>query len=69
MLFRKKMPKSCSYCIYGTKFNDDEILCIRKGVVSADRHCRKFEYDPCKRIPLKSKASDFSKYDAEDFTL
>lgn len=69
MLFRKKLPKSCTYCIHGTRLNEDEVLCIRKGVVRVDRNCRKFTYDPCKRIPLKQKASDFSKYDSEDFSL
>ena len=69
MLFRKKLPKSCTYCIHGTRLNDDEVLCIRKGVVRVDRNCRKFTYDPCKRVPLKQKASDFSKYDSEDFSL
>ena len=69
MLFRKKLPKSCTYCIHGTRLNDDEVLCIRKGVVRVDKNCRKFTYDPCKRVPLKQKASDFSKYDSDDFTL
>jgi len=69
MLFRKKLPKSCSYCIHGTQLNDDEALCIRKGIVRIDGSCRKFCYDPCKRIPLKRKASNFSKYDNEDFSL
>ena len=29
----------------------------------------RFRYDPCKRIPCKAKAMDFSKYDSEDFSL
>ena len=69
MLFRKKQIRSCSYCISGTRLNDDEVLCIKKGVVRVDRACRKFKYDPCKRTPLKRKVSNFSQYDNEDFTL
>ena len=69
MLFRKKMPRSCTYCIHATRLNDDEVLCIKKGIVRVDRCCRKFTYDPCKRIPLKMKTSDFSKYDKDDYTL
>lgn len=69
MLFRKKLIRSCAYCINGTQLNPDEVLCIKKGVVRVDRACRKFKYDPCKRIPLKRKASNFSKYDSEDFSL
>lgn len=69
MLFRKKMPRSCSYCIHSTKLNGDEVLCIHKGIVNIDLSCRKFKYDPCKRIPLKMNTTDFTKYDNDDYTL
>lgn len=69
MLFRKLIPKSCTYCINGTKLNEDEILCIKRGVVCITGKCRKFIYDPCKRIPPKPKAADFSKYSNDDFSL
>ncbi len=69
MLFRKKMPRSCSYCINGTKLNDDEFLCAKRGIMPVGKSCRKFTYDPYKRIPPKAKASDFSRYDNEDYSL
>ena len=69
MLFRKKIVKSCSYCRFGTMLDDGLVLCIKRGVASADRKCRKFRYDPTKRIPSKPKALDFDKYDSEDFSL
>lgn len=69
MLFRKKIARSCSYCAYGTRLEDDLILCSKKGIKSIDDKCRKFKYDPCKRIPAKAKALDFSKYEEEDFSL
>ena len=69
MLFRKKIEKSCSYCVYGTKLDSETVLCVKRGVVAAEGKCRKFEYDPCKRIPPKPKAMDFQKYDEEDFSL
>lgn len=69
MLFRKKMERSCSYCAHGTKIDDEQVLCIKRGVVSVCGQCRKFTYDPCKRIPPKPKALDFRKYDNEDFSL
>ena len=69
MLFRKNMPRSCSYCKWGTKLEKQQILCIKKGVVSDSFACRKFVYDPCKRLPKKPKALDFDKYEKEDFTL
>ena len=69
MLFRKKITRSCAYCSFGTKLNDTDILCTKRGIRNIDSSCRKFQYDPCKRIPPKLKASDFSKYDNEDFSL
>ena len=69
MLFRKKIERSCAYCIHGTKLNGDRILCIKQGIVTLDSACRKFKYDPCKRIPAKAMALDFSKYDEHDYSL
>ena len=69
MLFRKKIERSCSYCVNGTALQDGQVLCIKKGLRDADSSCRKFCYDPCKRIPTKRKALDFDKYNEEDFTL
>ncbi len=69
MLFRKRIPRSCSYCAYGTKMGDEQILCTKRGVVSATYACRKFDYDPCKRIPVKAKALDLERYKADDFSL
>lgn len=69
MLFRKKIPRSCSYCACGTMISDDQVLCTKYGVVSVYYHCRKFKYDPCKRTPSKAKALNFKKYDNEDFSL
>lgn len=69
MLFRKKIERSCAYCIFGASIDDDQILCAKKGVRTITDQCRKFSYDPCKRIPVKARALDFSKYDQEDFSL
>ena len=69
MLFRKKIERSCSYCWYGTALEDGQILCAKKGIRTVEDKCRKFKYDPCKRIPPKAKALDFSKYEQEDYSL
>lgn len=69
MLFRKKIERSCSYCQFGTHLEDGVILCSRKGIKTGLDKCRKFRYDPCKRIPKKAKALDFSRYEQEDFSL
>ena len=69
MLFRKKMTKACTYCAHSTKIDDEYVLCSKKGIRAAYAKCRKFIYDPCKRIPVKAKALDFTKYNKEDFSL
>ena len=69
MLFRKKIDRCCSYCRYCTKINDDQVLCVKCGVMPIGGQCRKFIYDPCKRIPGRAKALDFKKYDHEDYSL
>ena len=69
MLFRKKIPPSCRYCAHGTVLEEDQILCAKRGMVTEREKCRKFRYDPCKRIPIKPKALDTSRYDQQDFSL
>lgn len=69
MLFRKKIERSCAYCIYGTHLEDGSVLCIKKGLRTLQDQCRKFQYDPCKRVPVKAKTLDFSKYEDMDFSL
>jgi hypothetical protein len=69
MLFRKKIERSCSYCIHGTALEDGQVLCIKKGLMQKEDSCRKFRYDPCKRVPGKQKALDFSRFEEKDFSL
>lgn len=69
MFFRKKIMKSCSYCLHAARLDEQTVLCTRKGVRPQDGRCWRFRYDPCKRIPARPKALDFSRYRSEDFTL
>jgi len=69
MLFRKKIEKACAYCAHGTKLEEGQILCMKRGIVHEYGKCRKFIYDPLKRVPAKQKALDFSKFDEEDYSL
>ena len=69
MLFRKKIERSCSYCLHGANLENGKVLCAKKGVKTDEDQCRRFKYDSCKRIPPKAKALDFSRYDNEDYSL
>lgn len=69
MLFRKKIDRSCAYCRFGAALEDGQVLCSKKGIRTVEDNCFRFKYDPCKRIPLKAKPVDFSKYENEDYSL
>lgn len=69
MLFRKKINRSCSYCQRGTAMGNEQMLCTKCGIVSEYYSCRKFRYDPLKRIPTRMKAFDAEKYKETDFSL
>ena len=69
MLFRKKkevfgegIEPNCIYCRFNS--GEDEVICSRsmkKG------KCRKYEYDPTKRMPKTLPA--LQKYSRDDFSL
>ena len=69
MLFRKKMEKMCAYCVHSTVLDEKSVSCAKKGEKRSDDHCMSFRYDPCKRMPKKSKAMDFSRYEEYDYSL
>ena len=69
MLFRKKIERSCAYCQRGAEIDEGLILCTKKGLKTPEKQCWRFKYDPCRRIPKKAKALDFSKYEKEDYSL
>jgi len=69
MLFRKKVDRFCAYCEYAGKINDEQMICQKYGIVPAVHKCRRFRYDPLKRVPHKQKTQDFSKYNEKDYSL
>lgn len=49
--------KCCAYCEKATTLSgDDYVLCSKKGVVLQTHSCRRFTYDPLKKIPKRSPA-------------
>lgn len=69
MLFEKKMEPRCTYCQRCTPLDEENVLCIKKGVVPAGFHCGAFRYDPLKRVPPRPAPLDFSRLKDEDFVL
>ncbi len=51
MLFRKDIPRCCAHCERAVPLDSADMLCRKYGVVGARHACRKFKYDPTKRLP------------------
>ena len=69
MLFRKTIDRYCTYCQFAGRIDDETMVCPYYGVVPCEHHCRRFRYDPLKRVPGRMKPKDFSKFDKQDFSL
>lgn len=69
MLFDKKIDPSCSYCKRGSVISEDEVVCRRNGVVAAWHSCRRFQYDPLRRVPPQPMMPGEHKFTKKDFEL
>ena len=68
-LFQTSIEPRCAYCARGRELDPEQIVCPKKGVMSAGSHCTAFRYDPLKRVPPRPEPPDFSRFDGEDFSL
>lgn len=58
-LRKVQLDRVCFYCENAVPLHDkDFMLCRRHGVVSAGHRCRRFSYDPLKRVPMPRKRLD-----------
>ena len=61
-----KIDKSehiCAYCEKAAKLYDsDTVLCEKYGVVSKGFSCKRFTYDPLKRVPPKAQSAPALEY-------
>ena len=67
-LFQKKIEPRCVYCVHGRALSEEQVVCPKKGVMSAGSHCRAFKYDPLKRTPPRP-AKLTAQLSDEDFKL
>ena len=68
-LFGKHIEPKCAYCAMGVLTDDKKtMLCERKGFTTPDASCRKFVYDPMKRVPTVS-APPLPEFEDADFSL
>ena len=67
-LTSKDIEPHCAYCTHGNASADGKaVLCVKKGVMRPDSHCRAFVYDILKREPRVKPA--LPKYDKKEFEL
>lgn len=58
----------CRNCKHGRLSPEgDTVLCVKKGIVDPDGSCRRYSYDPLKRVPRKMPA--VREANPEDFDL
>lgn len=67
-IFRKDIEPRCIYCSKSADLGDDEVICVRRGIVGAYDACRAFRYDPLKRVPPKPVRLSKG-YDESDFRI
>ena len=66
--FDKNVRKSCMWCEHGVKSEySNEIFCKKRGVVGLDNVCRKYRYDPLKRVPQNQEIS--KEFKSDDFII
>ena len=67
-LFGARIEPACGYCGIGRETEDGaKILCPKVGVMTPSDSCRKFRYDPLKRVPAAVRPLPC--YRTEDFEL
>ena len=64
----KDVSPKCEYCIYSIKTKDEStVLCKHKGITAPDGSCKKFAYDPLKRVPQHP--ASLPSFSADEFKL
>ena len=67
-LFGNFVEPACRYCHNARESGDGTlILCQHRGVVAPYDSCRKYRYDPLRRVP--SRQPVLPQYDQSDFEL
>lgn len=69
MLFRKDIKPRCGYCAHGSQLDESQVICIKRGIVSPEHHCRAFSYDPLRRTPPPPATLPKVEWKEEDFSI
>ncbi len=67
-LYGNAVTPACGICSHGRRSMDGEvILCLHRGVVDPAYRCRKFRYDPLRRVPYAQPT--LNTYSEDEFKL
>ncbi|MCL2884327.1 MAG: hypothetical protein FWF49_02425 [Oscillospiraceae bacterium] len=67
-LYGHMITPACEYCRYGRRTQDKaSVLCPKKGMVPLYHNCRRFTYDPLKRVP--SAVPMLTNFQQKDFQI
>ena len=69
LLFNKEISPCCAYCEHATQINDRDAVCKKHGVVSLTYRCRKYTYDPTRRVPAEPEELPSGYFSEKDFSL
>lgn len=69
MLFRKNIDPRCAYCQRGAQINEREVACVKRGIMPVEGSCRRFRYDPLKRVPPRPAPLETARLKESDFSL
>ncbi len=67
-LFGNKKEPRCETCAHGKlSANGESVLCVQGGALPLTHSCRRYRYDPLRRVPKRRPLLD--EYSAADFAL
>ncbi|WP_295865606.1 hypothetical protein [uncultured Oscillibacter sp.] len=69
MLFRKNIDPRCAYCRRGAQISEREVACVKRGIMPVEGSCRRFRYDPLKRVPPRPAPLETAQLKESDFSL
>ena len=69
MLYRQKVEPCCAFCAHARPISSEAAVCLKRGIVALAGCCRKFSYDPLKRVPDAPRALVKKEHDPGEFEL
>lgn len=69
VIFRKDVDPACCYCRHASPAEEGSCICLKRGIVSLWDSCRRFSYDPLKRVPEQTPRPPEGDLEAEELRL